>query len=78
MNMFRLLLHSNASVVTSNLEVNELDELGSGFKFLLGSPQLVPEVSPRWHMATGMFYQVCGLNSFAECVLNNDLLPLFQ
>ena len=25
-----------------------LDELGSGLKFLFGSPQLVLEVSPRW------------------------------
>ena len=29
----------------------DLHELGSGSKFLLGSPQLVPEVSPRWPQA---------------------------
>ena len=35
-------------MVLSDLEVLVLDELGSGLKFLLGSPQLVPEVSPGW------------------------------
>ena len=43
-----LLLRSNAGVVMSDLEVDVLDELGSSSKFLLGSPQLVAEVSPRW------------------------------
>ena len=42
-----LLLRSNASMVMSDLEVDVLDELDSSSKFLLGSPQLVPEVSPR-------------------------------
>ena len=39
---------SDAGTVLSDLEVDVLDDLGSGLKFLLGSPQLVPEVSPRW------------------------------
>ena len=34
-------------MVMSNLEVDVLDELGSGSKFILGSPQLVPEVGHR-------------------------------
>ena len=40
-------LRSNAGVVMSDLEVDALEEMGSGLEFLLGSPQLVPEVSPR-------------------------------
>ena len=32
--------------VKFDLEVAVLDELGSSLKFLLGSPQLVPEVGP--------------------------------
>ena len=46
-----LLLRSNAGMVMSDLEVDVLDELDSTLKFLLGSPQLVPEVSPRWPQA---------------------------
>ena len=42
-----LLLSSNAGMVMLNLEVDFLDEVGSSLrKFLFGSPQLVPEVSP--------------------------------
>ena len=37
--------------VMSDLDVDVLDEVGSSLKFLLGSPQLVPEVSPRWLQA---------------------------
>ena len=52
----------------SDLEVDVLDELGRGWKFLIGSPQLVPEVSP-W-MATGGFFGVpCGLDRSAGRVL---------
>ena len=47
-----LLLRSNAGMVMSDMEVDVLDELGSSLQFLLGSPQLVPEVSPRWPQAT--------------------------
>ena len=32
-------------------KVDVRDALGSSLKFLLGSPQLVPEVSPRWLQA---------------------------
>ena len=39
-----LLLRSNAGMLMSYLEVDVLDELGSGMKFLLGSRQFVPEV----------------------------------
>ena len=47
--MALLLLPSNAGMVMSDLEADVLDELGSSLKFLLnGSPQFVPEVSPRW------------------------------
>ena len=42
-----LLLRSNAGMVMSDFEVDVLDELGSSSKFLLGYPQLVPEVNPR-------------------------------
>ena len=45
-----LLLRSNSGIVMLNLEVNDLDELGS-LKFLLGSQQLVQGVSPRWPQA---------------------------
>ena len=62
-----LLLRSNAGMVMSDLEVDVLDELGSSLKFLLGSPLLVPEVSPRWPQAC--FFQVCGLDSLVGCVL---------
>ena len=37
----------NAGMVMSDLEVDVRDELGNSSKFLLGSPQLAPEVSPR-------------------------------
>ena len=39
-------------MATSDLEVDVLDELGSGLAFLLGSPQLVLEVSPGWPQAS--------------------------
>ena len=41
-----LLLRSDAGMAMSDLEVDVLDELASGLKFFLGSPQLVSEVSP--------------------------------
>ena len=34
-----------------HLEVDAFGELGSGVEFLLGYPQLVPEVSPIWTQA---------------------------
>ena len=46
-----LLLRSNVCMIVSDLKVAVLDELGSGLRFLLGSPHLVPEVSPRWPQA---------------------------
>ena len=49
----------------SNLEVGVLDVLDSGLKFLLVSPQLVPEVSPRWPQ---VYSFECELDSFVECV----------
>ena len=59
-----ILLHSNAGMVMSDLEGDVLDELDRGLKFLRGSPQLVPEVSPRWPQACSF-----ECDSFAECVL---------
>ena len=55
-------------MVMSNLEVDVLDELGSGLKFLLalGSPQLVPEVTQAGSHASPF---ECGLDSFAGCAL---------
>ena len=60
-NFFRIkssssFLRSNADVVTSNCEVDVHDELGSSSKVppWIPTPQLVPEVSPRWP-------QVCSL-----------------
>ena len=52
----------------SDFEVDVLGELGYSLKFLLalGSPQLVPEVSPRWAHASSF---ECGLDSFAGCAL---------
>ena len=53
-----LLLRSTAGIVMSTLEVDVLDELGSGLKFLFGSPQLVPEVTPRWPQARSVILSV--------------------
>ena len=56
---------STAGLTCTVVAYPRQDELGSGLKFLLGSLQLVLEVSPRWPV---IFFRVCGLDSFAECV----------
>ena len=63
-----LLLRSNAGMVMSNMEMDTLDELGSGLKFLLGSPQLVHmsrKSAPHGHRRVlfsvwvGQFCRIC-------------------
>ena len=54
----------------SNLEVDALDELCSGSKFLLGSPQLVPEASPRWPQACS-FECVGGTGMYSGSIIQN-------
>ena len=62
-----LLLRSNAGMVMPILEVDVLDELGNGLRFLLGSPATAcPGRQPQ--MATGVSFRVCGLDSFVGCV----------
>ena len=52
-------------MVMSDLEVDVLDELGSGcLKFLFGPPRLVPEISAP-QMATGVLFRLCWLGRFA-------------
>ena len=71
-NISLLLLRSNAGMVMSELEVEVLAELGISLKFLLGSPQLVPEVSPRWPQA--YFFECVGWTGLQDVlwVLNTS------
>ena len=68
-----LLLHSNKCWYGRvKLEVGSFDELGSD---LFKVPPWIPTACPgnQSQMATGVFIPVCGLDSFAECVLGFGL-----